>query len=733
MKMLTERVAGLSGMAWMILSTAFTSPLWSQAYFSEDFESGIPNPALEAIAPYFEVVDGALHRTSPQAFDDRRYLRTTLSDYNERDFIFEVTFTCKDDIIWFGLGPADRNSAYHEPKQSVVFWVRPTSIEGGVGFNTIFGSLVVDRVYSDGPHRVRIRKTGKRIGFELDEKYNGVFHADISTGLMDYSEVMPSLTSANSHLFFGSVAAANSFDDIVVSDPGLPTPDCNGNGVADPADITAGTSEDAGQDGIPDECQVALPYFSDEFEATVTNPSLEGYGSFFTVENGRLRRTGMDSFDDRHYLKTAYTDYNIRDFVFEVTFTTNDDIIFIGIGEAGLGAAYNEPKGSVNFRCHPRSLGDGYVGIATALGEVTIGTLFSAGPHRARIEKLGPKLTFSIDEAYNGTFEADMTHVFNNLPQILPAGNDRNSHLFFGNGSAGETFDDLSIRESIVSGPDCNQNRIPDADDILQGTSRDVNADGIPDECQASQGGVALVASAEPGVVKVMVTSDVPIRGGEIGLAFDPGALLPLAVRPGAELPAGAQIHADLSPQVSCGPGGGVAAGVTVGWVNSASGAVLTAAGTHELLEIAFEPGLSQLSDGCFPLRFVSCLGVPEAPIRNILSDTDGRTLLITATDGQVCVLGRPSFRRGDANGDGRFDISDPITILNCLFVGPGCPSCLDASDANDDGLVNIADPSYLLNWRFFTGAQPPSPFPACGADPTPDAIERCTSLPGCP
>jgi len=37
----------------------------------------------------------------------------------------------------------------------------------------------------------------------------------------------------------------------------LPPPDCNGNSVADPDDLSSGTSEDCNGDGIPDECQIS--------------------------------------------------------------------------------------------------------------------------------------------------------------------------------------------------------------------------------------------------------------------------------------------------------------------------------------------------------------------------------------------------------------------------------------------------------------------------------------------
>jgi hypothetical protein len=40
------------------------------------------------------------------------------------------------------------------------------------------------------------------------------------------------------------------------------------------------------------------------------------------------------------------------------------------------------------------------------------------------------------------------------------------------------------------SGPDCNANGIPDADDLASGTSQDCNGNGIPDECDLAVGGV---------------------------------------------------------------------------------------------------------------------------------------------------------------------------------------------------------------------------------------------------
>lgn len=81
------------------------------------------------------------------------------------------------------------------------------------------------------------------------------------------------------------------------------------------------------------------------------------------------------------------------------------------------------------------------------------------------------------------------------------------------------------------------------------------------------------------------------------------------------------------------------------------------------------------------------------------------------------------SFRRGDANGDGNSDISDPIFILGSLFLATGEIACRKAGDANDDGGIDVSDPVMLLNHFFLGAPAPPRPFPDCGADGTEDGL----------
>ncbi len=92
---------------------------------------------------------------------------------------------------------------------------------------------------------------------------------------------------------------------------------------------------------------------------------------------------------------------------------------------------------------------------------------------------------------------------------------------------------------------------------------------------------------------------------------------------------------------------------------------------------------------------------------------------------------------RGDSNIDATLDIADAVCVLSYLFgpVGNPCKvqvsTCLDAADANDDGAVDISDGIYVLQDLFASGPAIPPPYPACGVDPTVDAL-GCESYPHC-
>ena len=155
------------------------------------------------------------------------------------------------------------------------------------------------------------------------------------------------------------------------------------------------------------------------------------------------------------------------------------------------------------------------------------------------------------------------------------------------------------------------------------------------------------------------------------------------------------------------GPGGGVpeipASTFSAG--GGSHGALLPGG---ESLEIDFTVGLPMAGSGGGTGGF-SLLGGFQA-MREAIEESSGPT-------------GTP-FRRGDANGDGLFNIADAIATLSFLFSG-GAMNCADASDSNDDGVVNIADGITVLGALFSGGVSPPDPGPdSCGVDPTDDALD---------
>ena len=88
-------------------------------------------------------------------------------------------------------------------------------------------------------------------------------------------------------------------------------------------------------------------------------------------------------------------------------------------------------------------------------------------------------------------------------------------------------------------------------------------------------------------------------------------------------------------------------------------------------------------------------------------------------------------FRRGDANIDGKVDISDIVRITE-IFSSTKKLQCEDAADANDDGAIDLSDAIYLSSWYSLGTVEnlpDPGPF-TLGFDPTRDSL-GCEQYPG--
>lgn len=129
-----------------------------------------------------------------------------------------------------------------------------------------------------------------------------------------------------------------------------------------------------------------------------------------------------------------------------------------------------------------------------------------------------------------------------------------------------------------------------------------------------------------------------------------------------------------------------------------------------------------------FPAFNQSRLGLDLSWIERPSSDPQRLEFMRVGTGGGT------TFRRGDSNADGGFDVSDAVYSLAAIFVpGAPLPGCEAAADANDDGLFDISDAVYMLAAIFIPGSAPtPDPGPDnCGPDPTPDL--DCVSYGACP
>lgn len=81
-------------------------------------------------------------------------------------------------------------------------------------------------------------------------------------------------------------------------------------------------------------------------------------------------------------------------------------------------------------------------------------------------------------------------------------------------------------------------------------------------------------------------------------------------------------------------------------------------------------------------------------------------------------------FLRGDADGNGKVELTDAVFILNFIFQNGGAPSCLKAADANDDGFIDISDPIKILFFLFLDpNNKIAEPYPSAGLDTTGDGL----------
>ncbi len=138
--------------------------------------------------------------------------------------------------------------------------------------------------------------------------------------------------------------------------------------------------------------------------------------------------------------------------------------------------------------------------------------------------------------------------------------------------------------------------------------------------------------------------------------------------------------------------------------------------GASDALDLVFETMRLQRGPGAVPPPYEDLLADVLQADANLFNSANAA--LITEVFARHN-LPPVSFLRGDANDDGRLNISDYMRIRDWLFFNTGEIVCMDAADVNDDGAVSVSDMAYVLNWLFFAGPSPRAPYPDCGIDET--------------
>jgi hypothetical protein len=207
---------------------------------------------------------------------------------------------------------------------------------------------------------------------------------------------------------------------------------------------------------------------------------------------------------------------------------------------------------------------------------------------------------------------------------------------------------------------------------------------------------------------------------------------------------AGPCLEFEGDPSLECDPDGPGHI-ITINFINLSGltvhkavipGEVTTSSGTATVLDnvIVFDPEIQDGASGTISVSINQAVAGDTITVPFALMHKNDDGSVVECCSDEVFIDVPPceqEFIRCDTNRSGACDIADAVSLLQYLFQGGPC-TCFDACDCNDDGSINIADAIFKLEFLFAGGSPPPSPYPACGPDPTPDPLS-CLAFPPCP
>jgi hypothetical protein len=138
---------------------------------------------------------------------------------------------------------------------------------------------------------------------------------------------------------------------------------------------------------------------------------------------------------------------------------------------------------------------------------------------------------------------------------------------------------------------------------------------------------------------------------------------------------------------------------------------------------------LPDLPEGMIDLEACLVLFEQDHETPRAISNLPGKTSGSHAIIREVIDCGSPiEFLRGDADANGRVNLTDTIRILSYLFLGVSSLSCPLSADVDDNDILEITDGIGILSFLFMGGSEPEPPGPwTCGVDPTPGNLWGCS------
>jgi hypothetical protein len=436
-------------------STLVSGFTYALEILHETFSSPTLDPALEDLDHTYTITNGAI--VDSGNWDVRHYIRTVASDFNARDFIYEITFRTdgsSGDTVWVGMGSGtvQPGGFAHPPLDGVNFQIQDPGHGGGANVNIhhvpegVIGKGI--GTCPIGPNRTRIVKHGGSLELSVCNSFAGTFVPTLSTTVPDFSAAAPFADTTNSHLFFGAGWSSTWFADVlivtvrplplqvgrVLPDSGPPSGGTTvtvegagfvsggtpavmfGGAAATNVSVTSDTtltcttpamtsgpvdvvvSNANGTASSPGVFVATGLAFEEDWSVRLwQNPNLLDVSSWFAQTESGLAPVSWSY--SPHFMATQDAGYGGRDFTLDLTFESDSGGGFAGGDHVYIGLGDPTSLGAdaaYLVVTTPDGGGGVSVVVASGNGSSTLGTL-AGGLHTAHVVKVGNALTFQID------------------------------------------------------------------------------------------------------------------------------------------------------------------------------------------------------------------------------------------------------------------------------------------------------------------------------------------------